>query len=373
MGVIKKSSGNFDQAIQFFNKAIKFDPNNVTAYCNLSNTLLSQGKYKESIINCDKALKIEKYNSNAYFHKSLALLSLENFKEGWLLHESRKKIYPFKNWQLNSSKEEWNKNNDVKLLLWKEAGIGDEILFSSIFQDIEKYCKEITIQTDPRLISLFERSFSKKIKFISIDKKIPEKNYDYHLSTSSLPKFFRNDINSFSSRSDGWLLPDRIKSQKLKNMITKKEKRIVGISWFTSQNKENSADHNIELKKIVDTLDKKNTEIVNLQYGKVESDIIEIERDVGIKIHQLPGIDIWKDIDGLASLIEACDEVISIDNITLHLAGALGKKSKALLKKPPDWRWGHNRKNSFWHSSVELFNKDGNNIFEKFIDTIPNS
>ena len=93
---------------------------------------------------------------------------------------------------------------------------------------------------------------------------------------------------------------------------------------------------------------------------------IGIEKDIGIKIHQIPDIDIWNDLDGLASLIEACDEVISIDNITIHLAGALGKKSKALLMNPPDWKWGNNRQKSFWHSSVELFNKDGNNIFEKF-------
>ena len=365
MGVIKKTRGKFDKAIQFFNKAIKINPNNVMAYCNISNALLSQGKYKESIKYCDKALEINKYNPNAYFHKSLALLSLEKFKEGWLLYESRKKIDPYKKWQLKTLKEEWNKNKDIRLLLWKEAGIGDEILFSSIFQNLEKYCKELIVQTDPRLISLFERSFPKKIKFCSINEKVSEKNYDYHLSTSSLAKFFRNSKNSFSNRSSGWLLPDRIKSKKFRNMINKKEKRLVGISWFTTQNKENSEDHNIELKKLINCLDTKNVEIVNLQYGKVNSDIVEIEKDIGVKIHQLPNLDIWKDIDGLASLIEACDEVISIDNITIHLAGALGKKSKALLKRIPDWKWGNSRKNSFWHSSVELFKKDRSNIFKK--------
>ena len=148
-------------------------------------------------------------------------------------------------------------------------------------------------------------------------------------------------------------------------MINKKEKRLVGISWFTTQNKENSEDHNIELKTLINCLDTNNVDIVNLQYGEVNSDIVEIERDFGVKIHQLPNLDIWKDIDGLASLIEACDEVISIDNITIHLAGALGKKSKALLKRIPDWKWGNSRKNSFWHSSVELFKKDRSNIFKK--------
>ena len=44
MGVIKKTRGKLDKAIQFFNKAIKINPNNVMAYCNISNALLSQGK-----------------------------------------------------------------------------------------------------------------------------------------------------------------------------------------------------------------------------------------------------------------------------------------------------------------------------------------
>ena len=123
--------------------------------------------------------------------------------------------------------------------------------------------------------------FQGKLKFCSINEKVSEKTYDYHLSTSSLAKFFRNSKNSFSSRSGGWLLPIELNQKKFKNMINKKEKRLVGISWFTTQNKENSEDHNIELKKLINCLDTNNVDIVNLQYGEVNSDIIEIERDLG--------------------------------------------------------------------------------------------
>ena len=43
-----------------------------------------------------------------------------------------------------------------------ERTLGDEHFFSSMGQNLEKYCKELIVQTDPRLISLFERSFSRK-------------------------------------------------------------------------------------------------------------------------------------------------------------------------------------------------------------------
>ena len=128
---------------------------------------------------------------------------------------------------------------------------------------------------------------------------------------------------------------------------------MVLVGLLLLQNKENSEDHNIELKKLINCLDTNNVEIVNLQYGEVNSDIIEI-KVFGVKIHQLPNLDIWKDIDCLASLIEACDEIVSIDNITIQ-KNALGKKSKALLKKIPDWRWGNSKQNSFWHSHLWNF------------------
>ena len=58
--------------------------------------------------------------------------------------------------------------------------------------------------------------------------------------------------------------------------------------------------------------------------------------------------------DGLASLIEACDYIVSIDSLTSHLAGALGKNSTILLPYSANWRWGDESEDSYWHSSLRL-------------------
>ena len=42
-------------------------------------------------------------------------------------------------------------------------------------------------------------------------------------------------------------------------------------------------------------------------------------------MHQVEEIDHWNDLDGLAALICACDRIVSIDNVTIILAGALEK------------------------------------------------
>ena len=71
--------------------------------------------------------------------------------------------------------------------------------------------------------------------------------------------------------------------------------------------------------------------LVNLQYGDVDKEIREFEEQTGIKIIQCGSVDNREDLDGLAALIEACDLVVSTSNVTIHLAGALGKDTWVLL------------------------------------------
>ena len=66
--------------------------------------------------------------------------------------------------------------------------------------------------------------------------------------------------------------------------------------------------------------------LLNLQYGEVDEEIKAFERDTGIEIIQCSSVDNREDLDGQAALIELCDLVVSTSNVTIHLAGALGKK-----------------------------------------------
>jgi hypothetical protein len=94
--------------------------------------------------------------------------------------------------------------------------------------------------------------------------------------------------------------------------------------------------------------------LVSLQYGDVDHEIKKLLIDFGIKVIQVPEIDNMNDIDGLAALISACDEVVSIDNVTAQLAGSLGKETKILLPFSCDWRWGQVSQNCYWYDSVQL-------------------
>ena len=85
---------------------------------------------------------------------------------------------------------------------------------------------------------------------------------------------------------------------------------------------------------------------------------------------QCADIDNFKDLDGFAALIEACDLVISIDNSTVHFAGALGKPVWVLLPFKADWRWMINRHDSVWYPSVKLYRQTNRDDWDEVLTRV---
>ena len=95
--------------------------------------------------------------------------------------------------------------------------------------------------------------------------------------------------------------------------------------------------------------------LVNLQYGDVDDEIREFKVATGIDVVQCASVDNREDLDGLAALIEACDLVVSITNVTVHMAGALAKETWVLLPYVPNFWWGSDRSDSIWYPSASLY------------------
>ena len=95
---------------------------------------------------------------------------------------------------------------------------------------------------------------------------------------------------------------------------------------------------------------------VNLQYGNTKQEIeeyVSVQSDISIYLDD--EIDPLKNLDDFATQASILDLVISIDNTTVHMAGALGQKVWTLLPYTPDWHWMLNRKDTPWYPSMKLF------------------
>lgn len=59
-----------------------------------------------------------------------------------------------------------------------------------------------------------------------------------------------------------------------------------------------------------------------------------------------------------AALVAGSKVVISVDTMVAHLAGALGRPTRLLLKHRADWRWMEGRRVSPWYPSMRLFRQE---------------
>ena len=403
---IERGKDYQELAINSFKKAIQIDPNFSQSYNNLSAILFKIGKYDEAIFYGKKALELNPCYAQAannignacyekgltekaykYFKKSIQIspnypdanwnlslyyLAKGNFQRGWELFDSRWKTSIFKGQKIEFDKPVWSPSLKSKILIWNEQGIGDEIQFSSVLNEVKKDCEQMHVVADKRLINLFNRSFS-DINFIKNDE-INTINYDFQIPIASLLKFYRKNKSDFVKNQRKFILSDEYLKNEIRSLISSKSSKILcGLSWLTT-NPSNFFKRNLDIVKFFQFLPRDKFSFINLQYGISNNDLIELRNNYGIEIFNFSQINLFQNIDAQAALIDACDVVVSIANSVAHLSSSLNKNTKVILPKVCDWRWGLNGEKSFWYKNTKLYRQkdlsDWDYVYKKISDDL---
>lgn len=354
LGLAKKALGDLDGAIASLRKACELRANFTAALANLAVTLRANGQIKEALtIYCASVTSAPNDPVIAY-NASLVLLQLGEFAYGWELYEKRWESPNFDSTWIQTSRSTWSGNpTDSRLLVWPEQGIGDEVMFCSLLNHVKALAPHCTVLLDPRLIDIFRNSFP-DIDFRSKISGVSESEFDLHIPMGSLPKLFCQSINDFTTIPKNYLKANASLTSNLRGKLRTNNKILCGISWKSSNQKLGKS-RSMSLEKLMNLIGNEDTTYINLQYGDTQEDL---QNYAGFpwEIIDLPDIDKFNDINTLAALIAACDHVVSIDNSTVHIAGALGVKTTVLLPTDRDWRWTEFREQSLWYPSVTYVN-----------------
>ena len=196
---------------------------------------------------------------------------------------------------------------------------------------------------------------------------------DYALPIGSLPKFFRNRVEDFPE-NNSYLTPDPQLVEKWTQRLTGlKEGLKIGICWQGGTLKSVIEKASVPLPQWRPLLSM-NASFINLQYGDVSKEIAMVSDGTTIQIHDWEDYDPLTDLDNQAALISCLDLVISIDNATVHMAGALGTKTWALLAHVPDWRWPEAFGDSPpLYRSVRLFRQEKRSEWGSVMDRVEQS
>lgn len=348
--------GVLEQAAAAYGKAIQLNPGYAECYMGRGRVKAALRDIEGSSADYDEAIRLKPNYDDAAFNKSYMLLEQQDFAAGWAGYEYRLKFPKFKD-SLLPDITVWSGGAiNGKLLVRGEQGLGDQILFSSVLPDLLQRQLHVSLQVEPRLVSLLQRSFP-SLEVIPKTNKIPL-SVDAQIPLGSLPKFFRNDRNDFSKAQIPYLNADAIKTKLYREALAPHGEKIIGVNWRSFKNRF-EREKSIQLKDLHAVFQMPGCVFVNLQYGDTKAEVVNAAQ-VGIQFSSMIDIDLTNDIDAVASLVDACDQIVSVSNSTVHLAGALGKEVALMLpyRIGKLWYWSEAKgQGSLWYPSIKTFHQ----------------
>lgn len=243
--------------------------------------------------------------------------------------------------------------NHKGLLVWFNFGssIGGEILCGKL---LGKFLEQnanlnVTCALDPRLVDLFKDTYP-DVGFISKKDALPVKGsqYDHFLLGKDLLGLLARKEEDFLDLRDKRVIPS---GEKI-SLDNRKYGTKVAISWKTT-NVEQGKYRNIPLHMLVKVLKRYPYDYFSAQHGATEAEKTYLAEELGSRID-------FELFAPSGSLNDFClrllnmDLVLSIDNSTMHMAGAIGVKTIGLLSIPSYWAYPASGEDSRWYDSVSL-------------------
>ena len=353
LAVCQSKKRDFLGAIESVRHAEKIQSNHPLIPFQFGTLLMQQDKYEEALLKFMKVLQYDQNHIECNYHIGMIKLNQEKYNEAMSYYKYRtireyNRLGKFNDMNLPII------DKDSDLIISWEQGIGDEILYLSLIDEIKGEVKSITYITQGKLYDLIKINYP-KIKIIKDDgsDKFIKANPEFKkMNIASIMSFVKN-WDSFFQRPKIWTVDEKLKQYYLAKYKNEK-KTLVGISWM-STNKKIGDEKTIPLKKLLNVFD--DEKIISLQYGNVKGEIELVNKEKNCNIIYDNELDYYDDLYNLAALVSICDYVVTCSNVTAHIAGRLGIKTYLMIPKyfGNIWYWNDSNKQSKWYPSVTVF------------------
>jgi tetratricopeptide (TPR) repeat protein len=359
-----------DEAEACLERALAIRPEYAEAHYNLGCVLEELGRAEEALARMARALEIKPDYHQARFGYALAQLRGGEFTTGWRNYESR--------WMSPDHDTPWReypqplwsgeKLDSGRLLLWGEQGIGDEIQFAGLVPEAVRSGNRITLDCEARLRPLFARSFP-EVEVVSGCGPAESATMEIaaQLPTGSLPGLFRSSEAAFAATTSPYLKADPAERERFRAEYFDGRK-LIGLAWQTL-NQRTGRRRTIGLKEFAPLFALSGIRWISLQYGDFDA-LEEQAAAANAPLLIDRSVDQFANMDRFAAQMAAMDQVITIDNSTAHLAGALGQPVWLLVPFAADWRWLRRRSDSPWYPTLRIFRQPQIGEWEPVIEKV---
>jgi tetratricopeptide (TPR) repeat protein len=383
LGTVLAEQGDMDKAVIFFEEAMRLDPNFPKPRYNRANALLALGDPQKALIDCVAALKDTRLDSEVSMMKlarATMLIAGGELGAGWDAYEARLEPHYADVTHFIADRPPWSPEMDLdgkRVVLFGEQGLGDEILFANLVPDMIEAlgpAGKLSIAVEPRLVSLFQRSFPSaeigphftiKVDHHTVRAARFIEDWDAIDAWAPLAsplRRFRRRVEDFPRR-DRFLVPDDARVAHWRDILkTAPGGKKIGIVWKSLVKATARSRYFSPFDAWEPILRTPGVTIVNLQYGDSAEEVAYAKDRFGVEVWTPPGIDLKNDLDELCALTVALDLVIGPANATTNIAAAAGAPTW-LISTPGAWpKLGTYRYP--WYPQVRVFNPPAYNAWE---------
>ena len=339
LGNLYKDQWRLEDALDHYDRAIELKPDFQQAHLNRGVVLKYEGRLEDAVEAYSQPLAFDPDNVELRFHRSLARLMQGDFARGWDEYETR--------WDYDAEPRDFRQSvwdgtslRDRTLLVYGEQGIGDEILFAACLPEVVSQTRGCVVECDARLVPIFSRSFPLATIVAKGDTEPDTQSLidgcDVQIAAGSLPRYYRREASDFPHRRR-FLAADPGLTRRWRVRLDQLGPGLkIGISWRGGNKPTIQRRRSTRLDDWRPLLELPGVHFVNLQYGDCRPELDDLRDRTGVVIHHWDDVNPLKDMNGFAAQIAALDLVISIDNSTVHMAGALGVPVFTLLPFAPE-------------------------------------
>lgn len=342
LGGALELKGDLPQAEKVLSRALALEPSLADIWGNLGLCRLAQQDEARAMAAFDRALELDSGLARVHLARGQRRLLGGDLAGGWEDYAWRfaaGDALPDRRFAIPA----WAGEDvtDSHLLIWREQGLGDELMFATLYNDVLDRAGRVTVECDPRLVGLFTRSFPRAAvrpaptDLIS-NLTAPERpQADRHVPAGDLCRLLRTSLRDFSGAP--YLVADRRRRAQASDWLAGLPAGLrVGICWRSGLITHRRRANYLDIPQWSALLAEPGLVPVCLQYGAEEGEVEQLARLAGKPVHVMPDLDLRNDLEGLAALIAGLDLVISAPTAVGELAGALGTPVWR-ISSPGDW------------------------------------
>jgi hypothetical protein len=308
------------------------------------------GDLEKARYHFDRALILQPVYPICHFSRAEVMLKEGNFKDGWVEYEWRWTSGLVRGPEIPRPRWDGSPLNGRSILIHSEQGVGDVLMIIRLLPILKKMGGRIVFACHKPLKALLEHDKSVD-RWFPIDEPA---NIDFEIYSPIMCLPGLLNINEQNLPKEvPYVHADPARIKKWKPKIDEIGGFKVGICWQGSPTFEGDQFRSIPLKHYVPFSKVPGVQLISMQKGTGEEQIDQLRNEM--KVHVIPDLDNEGAFLDTAAIMHNLDLIITSDTSVAHLAGCLGRPVWMMVSTGCDWRWGHDRSDSYWYPTMRIF------------------